>query len=171
MSSQITLAQLPNTHPLAHIPGTCSFIFSSIFSNSFLFVIGQFFEQLWLFNGQVEDFTAVDFFYALNGTEHGSQPSLTSRVRELFYVLEVRIEPGDLNQRPPTPQSVTLPTIPRADSFPYSSYAQPSSGNNPPERERAVRKNAGPNKNDQVKNSIIYICIRARHSFLSFAHC
>ena len=34
--------------------------------------------------------------------------------RELVSVLEVRIEPGDLNPRPLTTQSVTLPTIPRA---------------------------------------------------------
>ena len=45
-------------------------------------------------------------FPPLNGTEHGSQPSLTTRDRELVSVLEVRIEPGDLNQRPLTPQSV-----------------------------------------------------------------
>ena len=50
----------------------------------------------------------------LTGTEHGSQPSLTTRDRELVSVLEVRIEPGDLNPRPLTPQSVTQPTLPRA---------------------------------------------------------
>ena len=55
-------------------------------------------------------------FYPLNGTEHGSQPSLTTRDRELVSVLEGRIEPGDLNPRPLTPQSVTLPTLPRAQS-------------------------------------------------------
>ena len=54
------------------------------------------------------------FFPPLNSTEHGSQKSLTTRDRELVSVLEVRIEPGDLNLRPLTPQSVTLPTIPRA---------------------------------------------------------
>ena len=54
------------------------------------------------------------FFYRLIGTEHGSQPSLTTRDRELVSVLEVRIEPADLNPRPLTPQSVTLPTLPRA---------------------------------------------------------
>ena len=53
-------------------------------------------------------------FSPLNGTAHRSQPSLTTRDRELVSVLEVRIEPGDLNPRPLTPQSVTLPTIPRA---------------------------------------------------------
>ena len=42
------------------------------------------------------------------------QPSLTTRDRELVSVLEVRIEPGDLNPRPLTPESVTLPTTPRA---------------------------------------------------------
>ena len=47
----------------------------------------------------------------LTGTEHGSQPSLTTDDRELVSVLEVRIEPGDLNPRPLTPQSVTLPTL------------------------------------------------------------
>ena len=52
--------------------------------------------------------------YTLNGTEHGFQPSLTTRDRELVSVLEVIIEPGDLNPRPLTPQSVTLPTLPRA---------------------------------------------------------
>ena len=56
------------------------------------------------------------FFYPLTGTEHGSQPSLTTRDRELVSVLEVRIEPGDLNPRPLTQQSVTLPTLPRARS-------------------------------------------------------
>ena len=54
------------------------------------------------------------FFYPLTGTELGSQPSLTTRDRELVSVLEVRIEPEDLNPRPLTPQSVTLPTLPRA---------------------------------------------------------
>ena len=54
------------------------------------------------------------FFYPLTGTDHGSQPSLITRDKELVSVLEVRIEPGDLNPRPLTPQSVTLPTIPRA---------------------------------------------------------
>ena len=53
-------------------------------------------------------------FPPLNGTEHGSQPSLNTRDRELVSVLEVRIEPGDLNPRPLTPQSVTQPTIQRA---------------------------------------------------------
>ena len=55
------------------------------------------------------------FFYPLTGTELGSQPSLTTRDRELVSVLEVRIEPGDLNPRPLTPQSVTLPTLPLAE--------------------------------------------------------
>ena len=49
-----------------------------------------------------------------NGTEHGSPPPLTTHDRELVSVVEVRIEPGDLNLRPLTPQSVTLPTQPRA---------------------------------------------------------
>ena len=52
------------------------------------------------------------FFHPLNGTEHGSHPSLTTRDRELVTVLEVRNEPGDLNPRPLTPQSVNLPTVP-----------------------------------------------------------
>ena len=65
--------------------------------------------------GQVEDSTAGDyFFYPLAGTELGSQPSLTARDRELVSVLEVRIEPEDLNPRPLTPQSVTPPTLPLA---------------------------------------------------------
>ena len=54
------------------------------------------------------------FLYPLAGTELGSQPSLTGHDRELVSVLEVRIEPGDLNLRPLTPQSVTLPTLPWA---------------------------------------------------------
>ena len=54
------------------------------------------------------------FCYALTGTEHGAQPSLTCHDLELVSVLEIRIEPGDLNPRPLTPQSVTLPTLPRA---------------------------------------------------------
>ena len=45
-------------------------------------------------------------------------PSLTTRDRELVSVLEVRIEPGDLNPRPLTPQSVTLPTLQRAATLP-----------------------------------------------------
>ena len=57
------------------------------------------------------------FFSPLNGTEHGSQPSLTTRDRELVSVLEVRIEPGDLNPRPLTPQSVTLPGAGRTFSL------------------------------------------------------
>ena len=86
----------------------------------FLFVFGLFSEQLWLFDGQVEDSTAGDyFFYPLTGTEHGSQPSLTTRDRELVSVVEVRIEPGDLNPRTLAPQSVTLPTLPRAASCQY----------------------------------------------------
>ena len=51
---------------------------------------------------------------SLNGIENGSPPSLTTPDRELVSVLEVRIEPGDLNRRPLTPQSITLLTIPRA---------------------------------------------------------
>ena len=54
------------------------------------------------------------FFYQPTGTVNGSQPCLTTRDRELVSVLEVRIEPGDLNPRSLTPQSVTLPTLPRA---------------------------------------------------------
>ena len=65
----------------------------------------------------MDDPTAGDLFYPLNGTEHGSQPSLTTRDRELVSVLEVKIEPGDLNQRPLAPQSVTLPTLPIAGSL------------------------------------------------------
>ena len=69
-----------------------------------------------MFNGQVEDSTEGDyFFYPVTGTEHGSQPSLTTCDRELVSVLEVRIEPGDLNPRLLTQQSVTLPTLPRAE--------------------------------------------------------
>ena len=37
------------------------------------------------------------FFHPLNGTEHGSPPSLTTRDKELVSVQEVRIEPRDLN--------------------------------------------------------------------------
>ena len=43
---------------------------------------------------------SIRLFYPLNGTEHGSQPFLTTHDRELVCVLEVRIEPGDLNPRP-----------------------------------------------------------------------
>ena len=50
------------------------------------------------------------FFHPLNATEHGSPPPLTTCDRELVSVLEERIEPGDLNPRPLTPQSVTLRT-------------------------------------------------------------
>ena len=51
----------------------------------FAFVL--FSEQLWLFKSQVEDSTVRDFFYPLNGTENGSQPSLTTLDRELVSVL------------------------------------------------------------------------------------
>ena len=54
------------------------------------------------------------FFLPTTGIELGSKPSVTTRDRELVSVLEVRIEPGDLNPRPLTPQSVTLPTLPQA---------------------------------------------------------
>ena len=57
------------------------------------------------------------FFYTLAGTELLSQASLTARERELVSVLEIRIEPGDLNQRALTPQSVTLPTLPQAGLY------------------------------------------------------
>ena len=46
--------------------------------------------------------------------ERGSQPFLTTCDRELVSVLEVRIEPRDLNPRTLTPQSVALPILPRA---------------------------------------------------------
>ena len=39
-------------------------------------------------NGQVEDSTIGDFFPKINGTEHRSPPSLTTRDRELVSVLE-----------------------------------------------------------------------------------
>ena len=71
-------------------------------------------EQLLLFDGRVEDSPKETFFHPLNGTELGSLPSLITRDREQFSVLEVRIEPKDMDQRPLTPQSVTLPTLPRA---------------------------------------------------------
>ena len=71
-------------------------------------------EQLWLFNGQVEDSTICCFFNPLKDTEHRSPPCLTTLDRELVSVLEVRIEPGDLNQRLLTPESIILPTIPLA---------------------------------------------------------
>ena len=78
---------------------------------------------MWLFNGQVEDSTEGDyFFYPLTGTEHGSQPSVTTHDRELVSVLEVRIEHGYLNPRPLTQQSVTLPTLPRAGYYYYYYY-------------------------------------------------
>ena len=54
------------------------------------------------------------FFYPLTSTEHWSQPSLTTHDKELISILEVRIDPWDLNPRPLTPQSVTLPTLPQA---------------------------------------------------------
>ena len=67
-----------------------------------IYLLGDFSEQLWLFNGQ-ENSIARDFFYPLNGAEHGSQPSLTTRDRELVYLVEVIIEPGNLNPRPLSP--------------------------------------------------------------------
>ena len=81
--------------------------------SSLVFVFGflQFSEQLWLFNGQVDDSTAEDFFFThLTGKSVGPiHPCMTTRDRELVSVLEVRIERWDLNPRPLTPQSVTLP--------------------------------------------------------------
>ena len=57
----------------------------SFFVNSLFFYSS---EQLWLFNGQVVDSTAGDyFFYPLTGAEHGSQPCLTTRDRELVSVI------------------------------------------------------------------------------------
>ena len=47
-------------------------------------------------------------FFSLTGTECGSQPSLTTRDRELVSVLEVRIEPRDMNPRSLTSQSVKV---------------------------------------------------------------
>ena len=44
-----------------------------------------------------QDSIVGDFFYPLNGTENWSPPSLTTCDGELVSVLEVRIEPGDLN--------------------------------------------------------------------------
>ena len=53
----------------------------------FVFAFVQFSEQLWLSNFQVEDSTArFYFFYPLTGTEHGPQPFLTTRDRELVSV-------------------------------------------------------------------------------------
>ena len=72
------------------------------------------------FNGQIQDSTVWDAFHPLNDTENGPTPSLTTRDRELVSVLEVTLEPGDLNPRPLTPQSVTLPTLPRAACLTYS---------------------------------------------------
>ena len=74
----------------------------------------SFYEQLWLFNGEVENSTVGGFFHQVDGTECGSTPPLTTRDRELVSVLEVGIEPGDFNPRLLTPQSVTLPILPRA---------------------------------------------------------
>ena len=53
------------------------------------------------------------FTHLINRTENGSPPPLTTHDRELVSALEVRIEPWDLNPRPLTLQSVTLPIIPR----------------------------------------------------------
>ena len=91
---------------------------SKICKRNLFFVFVSLSEQLWLFNGQVNDSTQGDFyFHPLNGSEHGPHPSLTTRDRGLVSVLEVRIEPGDLNLKPLTPQSVTVPTLPRACTF------------------------------------------------------
>ena len=68
------------------------------------FVFGSFYSLLLgLFNGSRRLHRRRLFFYPLTGTEHESQPILTTRDRELVSVLEVRIEPGDLNPRPLTP--------------------------------------------------------------------
>ena len=57
-------------------------------------------EQLWPFNNGKVEVSTVDVFSPLNGTEHGSAPSLTTRDTELVSNLVVRIELWDLNPRP-----------------------------------------------------------------------
>ena len=64
-------------------------------------------------------------FHPLNGTEHGYPPSFTTSDKELVSDLEVGIEPGDLNPRRLTPQSVTLLILPRAGFFAWSSVGTP----------------------------------------------
>ena len=58
----------------------------------------------------LSDSTAGDFFLPLNGTEHGSPPSLTARDSELVSVPEVRTKHGYLNPRPLS-LSTQLPTL------------------------------------------------------------
>lgn len=50
-------------------------------------------EQLWLSNFKVEDSTDGEFFHPINGSEHGFPPSLTTRERELVFVLEAIVMP------------------------------------------------------------------------------
>ena len=71
------------------------YIYRMSYSIYFLFLLlSSFLNSCGCSNGQVEDSTAGDFFYPLNSTEHRSQPSLTTRDRELVSLLEVRIKPG-----------------------------------------------------------------------------
>ena len=79
---------------------------------------GRLFFVFWFLGSFLNSFTCSTaksktpphetFSPPLNGTEHGSQPSLTTRDRELVSLLEVRIELGDLNPRPLTPQQSSI---------------------------------------------------------------
>ena len=83
--------------PTAEVGNKMQSLIRNRFGYYYYFIFLLFTEQLWLFNGQVDDSPAGDFFHPLNITQHGYHPSLTTRGRERVYVLEVRIEPGDLN--------------------------------------------------------------------------
>ena len=116
------IMQIVSTHPLI---GSTIWAFSKssapsrhylLFCFAFVFVLflGSFLNSCGCSTAKSKTPRQETYFYPLNSTEHWSQPSLTTRDRELVSVVEVRIEPGDLNPRPLTPQSVTLPTLPRA---------------------------------------------------------
>ena len=53
----------------------------------------------------------------------------------------------------------------------FYSLSNPSPGDNPPVRGRAVRNNAEPIKNGHVKLNHLHRCTRALNSFLYFTHC
>ena len=84
---------------------------------------------MWLFNSRVEYSTVGDFFHTLNGTEHGSPPPLTTRDRGHGSRPRSKnhargFEPGTSDSAVrhctnsttgwATPQSVTVPSLPRA---------------------------------------------------------
>ena len=61
---------------------------------SFIFVFGSFSELVAVQRPSRRLYRMRLFFYPLTSREHGSLQYLTTRDRELVFVLELRIEPG-----------------------------------------------------------------------------